>query len=187
MNINKGELIKITSNDIINYIPIFNNLGYFISKYTMDGQHWLIYKNEDTIKPIALFLEAKFDQLINPVPSKLYHITLDIYVDKILKIGLIPRSKSKISNHPDRIYLSDSIKEIIPFGEYILSEYNLRIKDNIKTKIAKNFNIFEIDTKCFNRQDENGFVMKLYKDVNFPDNGFYTLNNISPEFLKLII
>ena len=34
------------------------------------------------------------------------------YKDKILKYGLSPRSGSKISNHPERIYLTDSLNDL---------------------------------------------------------------------------
>ena len=42
------------------YLPIITNLGYSISKLTIDGQEWLKNYNDMT-KPIAFILEAKYD------------------------------------------------------------------------------------------------------------------------------
>jgi hypothetical protein len=36
--------------------------------------------------------------------SKLYHVTEKNKINKILKIGLTPKTNSKISEHPERIY-----------------------------------------------------------------------------------
>ena len=42
------------------YLPLITNLGYSISKFTVDGQEWLKDYDNDT-KPIAFILEAKYD------------------------------------------------------------------------------------------------------------------------------
>ena len=42
------------------YLPIITNLGYFISKLTINGQEWIKEYDNDT-KPIAFILEAKYD------------------------------------------------------------------------------------------------------------------------------
>lgn len=34
-----------------------------------------------------------------------YHITPDIFLNQIQQVGLVPKSESKISQHPERIYL----------------------------------------------------------------------------------
>lgn len=53
------------------YLPIITNLGYFISKLTIDGQEWIKEYNNNT-KPIAFVLEAKYDYEVE-IPDKLYH------------------------------------------------------------------------------------------------------------------
>ena len=141
------------------YLPIITNLGYFISKLTINGKEWIKEFDEKT-KPIAFILEAKYDLEVL-IPDKLYHCSPLKYKDKILKIGLIPKSNNKISNHPDRIYLTDNIDKSIKFGEYLGDE----------------FCIYEIDGKC---------LSKLYSDVNLRNNGFYTLNNIQPKYIKIV-
>lgn len=147
--------------ELINYLPIINNLGYFISKLTIDGNNWT-KDFDDNTKPIAIFLEPKYDILIDPIPSILYHTTLKKNTNSILKYGLIPKHISKLSNHPDRIYLTDNIK--------IANVFGLTFKEP--------FIILEINTKDLN--------IELYKDVNLTNSGFYTMDNIKKQKIKII-
>jgi hypothetical protein len=148
--------------ELKNYLPIFNNLGYYISKLTSDGEKWEQEYTNDS-KPIALFLEPKYDIKIINIPNILYHATHNIYDKRIEKIGLIPKSKNKVSNHPDRIYLTDNLQIAITFG---------------KLQYGQDYSIYKIDT--------NGLNINLYEDINLKNNGFYTLNNISSKYIEKI-
>ena len=68
--------------EIENYIPLFNNLGYFISKLTFNGSNWTKNYSNDS-KPLALFLEPKYDVKIDLIPSKLYHTSLKKFDKRI--------------------------------------------------------------------------------------------------------
>jgi len=150
--------------ELKNYIPLFNNLGYFISTYTINGRDWL-KKLDDDIKPLALYLEPKYDIKISEIPNILYHSSPIKFRDKILKIGFIPKTGNKLSKHPDRIYLTDDINTAFYFGQ------------NIKKEQGEGFCIWQIDGKC---------IVNLYSDINLRENGYYTLGNISPKCFKLI-
>jgi len=145
------------------YLPLFTNLGYFVSIYTIDGQRWIKNYDENS-KPIALYLEAKYDLKVE-VPEKLYHASPIKYKEKISKIGFIPKTGNKKSAHPDRIYLTSSLETAIKFGE------------NIKEEDGYDCCIYEIDGKC---------IQNLYSDVNLREQGYYTLQNIPPKCFKLI-
>lgn len=151
--------------DLEGYIPLFNNLGYFISEVTFDGEKWTKEFNNKS-KPIAIFLEPKYDTKIDPLPNVLYHATLDIYIKRIKNYGLMPKSQNKLSQHPERIYLTDNIKLANTFGEYL------------KNMHKQDYSICEIDT--------TGLTINLYRDINLPE-GYYTLNNISKDFISKII
>jgi hypothetical protein len=151
--------------EIKNYVSLFNNLGYFISKFTTNGENWeVLIKNDD--KPVAIFLEPKYDQEINIISRVLYHTTLFINEKNILKVGIIPKSKNKESAHPERIYLTDDINLANNFGKYLKSKNSNR-----------NYSIFEINT--------TNLDIKLYRDINLTKNGFYTLDNIPISYIKL--
>lgn len=107
---------------IKHYLPLITNLGYFISNITLNGKEWLKDYDED-LKPIAFILEPKYDYQVS-IPKKLYHASPIKFKDKVLKIGLTPKSGSKLSYHPERVYLTDSILECKKFTKYLIEEEN---------------------------------------------------------------
>lgn len=166
---NDGEIfIQNMNGKLSKYLPIITNLGYFISKITTNGQDWEIDYNDDSI-PIALYLEPKYDYLVD-IPTILYHTSPLKFKDKISKYGLSPRSGNKISKHPERIYLTDDINNAILFGEYLKTEEK---------------NQWYINGYCVYSID-GSYLTKLYSDINFREGGYYTMNNISPIGIKLI-
>ena len=152
--------------NIDKYIPLINNLGYFISLLTINGEDW-IKEYESITKPLAIYIEPKYDLIIENIPKVLFHTSPIKYTKNILKVGLIPRSKNKLSNHPERIYLTDKIDICKNFGDYII--------DN---GIDKDYSVFVIDT--------NNLNLTLYRDINMKAHGYYTLQNISPKNIKQI-
>jgi len=179
----KSEKVKILANitsisehelDVL--LKYANNLGYYPSfivskkynwggKYTLDDINNLIPKKI----PFTLKFEAKYEVAIeyNPMSTILYHATDEIYRDKILKIGLIPKSKNKIANHPDRIYLTFRKEDAYLFAYNPLSN-------------IKNWIVFEVDlSKAKNK-------IRLFKDPNMSNKGCYTYENIHPICLKLL-
>ena len=150
------------------YIPIITNLGYFISKLKIDGQEWIKEYNNDT-KPIAFILEAKYDYQVE-IPETLYHASPIRFKDKIVKFGLTPKTGNKLSNHPERIYLTDDLNKAIDFGNYLREEEDSEWYKN-------GYCVYSVKGIC---------ISKLYSDVNFRKGGFYTLNNIKSENIKLI-
>ncbi len=147
-----------------------DTLGWFPSfmeteKYT--GNWDKKYFKEGEIK---LRFEAKFDEeVVENVPSILYHITPTQNADKILSIGLVPKSRSKASYHPDRVYLSKDLEDIENLGEMFYQ----------KTGI-KNWTILKIETDII-----PGDYLKLYTDPNYKQ-GYYTLNNIPPQAIEKV-
>lgn len=160
-----GELFIQGFNKFINnYIPLINNLGYFISTLTLDGHNWIEeFNNNDYI--LALLLEPKYDIKLDKIPNILYHTSIDKYTKSIEKIGLIPKSKIKLSNHPDRIYVTINLSQAKLFANYHLNNNENPI-------------IWKINTL--------GLNLTLFKDLNFTPGGYYLLGNIPPSNLKKV-
>jgi hypothetical protein len=99
-----------------------------------------------------IIFEKKFDEQ-EDVADFYYHITPDIYVDEIDKLGLVPRSHSKLTSHPERIYLLNPTtkKEVTGIGEMLYLKTNNFVKDNtrylqvylVHTDKIKNLEVFE--------------------------------------------
>ena len=68
-------------------------------KYLTNIDHF-IGKHE-----IVIEYEAKYDTQAKLDSKYVYHLTPDILYPKIKISGLTPKSQSKLSNHPERIYL----------------------------------------------------------------------------------
>lgn len=156
-----------------------NNLGWFPSVIYLDrtkGKTETIVYSEKTLfsllnekhRQIRVALEAKYDIAIpkDETPSIVYHVTHNDNVKKILKIGLAPKSRSKKSYHPERVYLADSLDAARIISRMFIEKYK-----------HYNWSILEIDT--------NITYLTLLKDPNFK-NGFYTLNNIPPSKISLM-
>jgi hypothetical protein len=118
---------------------------------------------------ISLQYESKFDIRVDNVPSKLYHLTTIEKLDKILRVGLTPKSSTKFFSFDDRIYFSRTVKSLIDFSfkKFQITKKNL-------------FVVLEIDG------DNLPHGMRFFRDPNF-FNGLYTLENIKPKDIKPIL
>jgi hypothetical protein len=189
--------------DIINIIEIllsklFNVYGWFPSSMRMENIYGMFNTkkfNKDelflsirNLLSVKLTFESKFDKIVEDIPDKLYHLTIQQYENSILKNGLVPKSKSKLTQHDydGRIYLCDTAlkcKSLVERMKLFYTEERFNILydiKNIKKYYDKNTKwiIFEIDTKKAN-------IDKLYLDPNFLG-GFYYLSNIPANSLKII-
>jgi hypothetical protein len=154
-----------------------NRHGWFPSKmiinYT-DGLIDIFTYDENILKgvdnkrfdSVKITYEANYD-IEEEVPAKLYHLSTSEYKDKILKNGLVPKSKSKLTKHPDRIYVCLKIEKC-----YDLIRNMNSINEN------KDWILYEISTKGIND-------LKLYTDPNY-EGGYYLVDNIPPSNIKII-
>lgn len=140
-------------------------------KYSKDKLDILLKENSIYLK---IKYEAKYDTEIINQPDHLYHLCPDISYKKIEIMGLTPKTQSKISTHPERIYLlepcSNDEMEDIAFelwekhkNRYLIKYYYMLLIDLEKLKIH------------------------LYKDPNFlmTNGGVWTYENIPPIYITL--
>jgi hypothetical protein len=179
--------------DIIN-ILVINRGGWFPSqmnitningmrnslRYNLDN----LYLNHSQYNIVEIIYDADFDNLVYDIPNKLYHLSIGEYKNKILKYGLFPKSKDKLTSHLDRIYLCKSIEDckdlINRMKLYYSDEKSFNIYNKQKRKYDKDTVpiIFEID-------NSDGFIEKLYKDPNY-EKGVYILDNIPPNKISIV-
>ena len=167
----KSSMFAIIKKDPINdkkpmdyTIEYMNNMGYFVSSYVKDGK--LINATEPITDYDGLRFEAKFDVEESFLPQYYYHVTDKKHLPKILKIGLTPKTKSKLSHHPERIYLAkdeeyanDIMKQFLD-GGFIKNPVILRIKPH-------------------------GLTNVFLKDQQY-DGGVYTQQNIPPKNIEIV-
>jgi hypothetical protein len=181
------EILKVKDGIKVEYFEkllyILNNLGYFISHMEIQGGENNEIKIKDKynerivksafqnskINSIYLKCEANFDQKVNKIPEVLYHVSPLRSWEKIQKIGLVPKSRSKKSYHPERVYLGKDEDNTIRLAPHFYQITGL-----------KDWVLLKIDTTSIPQ------YFTLYYDPNYKDKGYYTMNNIPPYAIEKI-
>jgi len=156
------------------FFNLLNVAGWYINYYYLNN---IDYNNPLNISNfhgleydvILINLVKKFDiEKKDGIPEILYHVTFEENLEKIEKLGLVPKSKSKIEYHKKRIYIMDDYDEAQNFADILEYDYNRDIA------------VLEINTKLLKR-------IRLYYDPtyyvgtdNIEFNAFYTYDNIPP-------
>jgi hypothetical protein len=143
---------------------LFNTLGWYEAQRTSFS-----HRGRNGTQVVV---EPKYDIFQEKLPTRLYHVTPVNTIDKILKIGLSPKSKSRTGYHPARVYVAVSKTAAV------------NIASQFHSQDGKKYALLEIDT---------GKLLKMTKffwDKNFttvPHGGtplgLYTLSNIPPQAL----
>ncbi len=122
----------------------------------------------ESFKEIYIQFESYQDKdlAISEIPDTMYYVYNNSNRDKIQRYGIVPKSKSKISYHPERVYVTFSVDDAERFIKQLDDGYE--------------YSILKIVT-----DDELKSYIKLKKDPNF-DAGFYTNQNISPMYLEFM-
>ena len=169
-----------------------NNLGYFPSIVYLENEHNMINQfkydfdkinnilmSKNIIK-LIISCEKKFDDEIL-ILNTVFHVCKERNISKIFRNGLSPRSKNRVSTHPERIYFCLDIESC----EDLIDKF--KINDNIKNLPEQKYNILKInipdlisDLKKHNKE------IIFRKDPNMNKNGVYTYDNIPKEYIKLL-
>lgn len=170
------------------FVPIYNRIkerlntfNWFISIIYINGKYlkpneFINNLNDELVinEQIILKIEPKFDIKIdsNKIES-LFHISFDIFNNSIMSKGLIPKSKYKISNHPNRIYFV-----LNPSNENIIIHLAKKLYLTYKNKTnIKDIYIYKIKNDSL---DKHSF----YNDCNYKD-GVYSNEMISKEHIEI--
>jgi len=152
-------------------VGCINLHGYVPSAWStptidFEGHAWSSTSVSDIMdisgKSAAIVFEPKFDIELNNIPDEAYHATFSKFLPKILKIGLVPKSKSKRTGHPDRVYFSMSLEAAKNIARQIGADTILKVK-------------------------LNGIRgLRLFSDPNYFGLGSYTLSNIPPDRIEVL-
>jgi hypothetical protein len=118
----------------------------------------------EPIHPMKIFDKEK-------IPKTLYHLSPARYENKILKRGLIPKSKNSKFKHPDRVYVFDSLDDTEKIIQKI-SEVNEETE----------WTLYTISNFAFIPSNRELFIDNLFS----LDNGtsYFTKRNIRPSNIK---
>lgn len=125
-----------------------------------------IKENIKEATSFSLKVEAKFDVELDRKrwPAELFCLAPLKVKDKIKKTGLVPKSGANLDNQPERIYFAINknklIREMLP-----------QLKKN-DVRYEEGTILMTLDTTKFNNKT------RLFEDINWPDEAYYTLTNI---------
>lgn len=170
---------NISSIELDKLLVLINNLGWYPSRYyegyilndqQIFNREKYLTLIENTKSIVNLIFEAKYDVQLDElnIPNILYHIAPLKYKPKILKIGLVPKSKEKIGKHKDRIYLSlnmDGIHQLVNSDKFYPNETE--------------FVVYSVDMKKYLIRQS----IKVFEDPMFLGFAVYIYENIPPQYL----
>lgn len=160
------------------------------------GNYFIRSKRINGKLPNPFFIEArKPKELIDYKYKKAYHITNKYAYEKIQKYGLLPKSKSKLSDYEYRIYLwipENLTKfDIESYGRIALRLWNNEISNNQKHNlynkidINKDIIILEIDLEKF--ENDHQKQLRLFGDPAYnKKSAVFTLEPIPTKYMKEI-
>lgn len=154
-----------TKNEIGTIMQIMKTCGYFSYK-----------ENEIKGDKIYLYFEPKYTtDITNYVNGSLFHLTDTVYLDKIKKYGLVPRSKNSSFKYPDRIYLMPRLDD--------RTQHQLSKIKNARERAKQN-------SDYHNPSDESKYIILKIDSTKIPNNvrfyadpmsrGIFTYGNIPP-------
>lgn len=135
---------------------ILNRVGWFVA--TPSKKTWKI--------------EPKFDLELTEIPETIFHATENFpeRIEKILRVGLTPRSGNKRSEHPERIYFGTTAAHSAYFGSRVFPD-----KGYVILKI--NTSRLQDGTRFFRDRNMTGIDGKIA--------GIYTLSNIPSSAISI--
>ncbi len=176
---------------------LITNLGYYVSSMEVTNNMNMSnilkiddfkerYLDNDILKRFIKYnikLEPKYDIKHTLKSNILYHVTEDKYLDRILKYGLVPKSKSTKTFHPDRIYFVYNIDD----AQTYINSKNLFYKTNISLSKQPNRSKFkEIKFIILKVELPINNDIIFYDDPNFKGKGIYTYENIDKKFISIL-
>ena len=155
-----------------------HSIGLFNMKERRYSQNVKNYIGEDDVQ---IGYESNTPEGINITKTKAFHVTPDIFLDKIMETGLTLKSEGKLSDHPNRIYLFLNGDKNTQKG-IVWAIWNSLSKERQET--IKNYYVLEIDlTQIPNHKiyrDPQAFITyeAVYVDQPIPKSAIKVIDKI---------
>jgi hypothetical protein len=155
-----------------------HSIGLSNMKERIYSQNVKNYIGEDDVQ---IGYESNTPEGINTTQTKAFHVTPDIFLDKIMETGLTLKSEGKLSDHPNRIYLFLNGDKNTQKG-IVWAIWNSLSKERQET--IKNYYVLEIDlTQIPNHKiyrDPQAFITyeAVYVDQPIPKSAIKVIDKI---------
>ena len=155
-----------------------HSIGLSNMKERRYSQNVKNYIGEDDVQ---IGYESNTPEGINTTQTKAFHVTPDIFLDKIMETGITLKSEGKLSDHPNRIYLFLNGDKNTQKG-IVWAIWNSLSKERQET--IKNYYVLEIDlTQIPNHKfyrDPQAFITydAVYVDQPIPKSAIKVIDKI---------
>ncbi len=164
--ISKVGLIGYFFSQILVYSRQENSTHNYADKVYSEDELWKILGEREKYNGIILCIQGKFVEEVKN-PYMLFHVTRKDLLDKIMRVGLIPKSKSKKAHHPERIYFARTV----PLAEVLMEE--------LQKYTGGEYVILRIEARSLKN-------VKFYNDPDFWKAGVFTLDNVPKEVISVL-
>jgi len=187
VNINFSEeevLVELDLRDfgkVDKVLQIAKILGWFPSFQTL----WRPGDREDTKfdinvlkrtltnwEKIVISFEKEYGDKID-LPKYIYHVIPEERYKKVAQQGLNPKTHSKKTAHPERIYFGTQVDKMEKLADMLYD------RETNKDAIKGTYKLLQIDTSKLPKDIE------FFPDPDYPD-GIFTYTSIRPNFIKVI-
>jgi len=145
-------------------------------------------ENINRIKEIIKLNESNESELDAEVSLKgkyAYHITPDIYLNEIKKTGLLLKSESKLSYHPERIYLYMNIDMHKQMTNALWNATRKEIRYKIKDYYVLQINLSQIPNhKFYSDSESNLSFVAIFTLQPIPNSAINVIKKIPVTELK---
>jgi hypothetical protein len=179
-------------------------LEKFIGNPKIRSDHYKSLKNKRLIDKVYEEELPDLTEILNTDNVYLYHVAPKRYISSILKKGILPKAGSKLVVHPERVYLTISVRDaedigtmIIRHEQKILANYPEIAKNRGITHDDTEYAIIMIDPKKLNMrvyeestptpeelyQTDKHIIHTFYQDPAY-NHGYYTTEPIPKTAIK---
>ena len=131
---------------------------------------------ETNLKPAAPRAPYRHGKEAFPSKGKAYHLTPDIHIEEIKRVGLKAKTENKLENHPERIYLFLN-PESKPYKYLATQIWNSsRDKERIKNYYLLEIDLTQLPGHKYFRDPASGLASWI---------GIYTEQSIPPSAIKV--
>lgn len=108
-----------------------------------------------------------------------YHTTPDIFLNQIIEVGLLPKSESKLSVHPERIYLFMSPDTDIQMSSVLWNATKKEVRDKIKDYYILQIDLSQLPNhKFFNDTDSMISLIAIFTLQAIPSSAIKVIKKI---------
>ena len=144
-----------------------------------------ILRVKEVMGLISESIEDESGSEVFPKGNVAYHITPDIFLNQIQQVGLIPKSESKLSSHPERIYLFMNLEMDKEMTNVLWNATKKETRDKINDYYVLQVDLTQLPNHRFYMDNESSFsYVAIFTLEPIPSSAIKVVKKIPSSDLK---